>query len=119
MGKTSGQTDGKGAAARHWKMQRLTGAVLAPLMIWFTVSALSLTGAGHAAYEAWLGGFNAALMILLILAMFYHAELGVREVIEDYVHAETVKAAALKAVRLTAFGFGAVSVLAVIKTAVF
>ncbi|MHC8507886.1 MAG: succinate dehydrogenase, hydrophobic membrane anchor protein [Rhodospirillales bacterium] len=115
-GDSSSSGGGARKGARHWLAQRLTGAALVPLTLWFVVSALSLTGADYGAFQAWLGGFgNAALMILLIIAMFYHAELGVREVVEDYVHAATVKTAALVLTRIAAFGFGAAAVFAVIK----
>ncbi|MCU0988211.1 MAG: succinate dehydrogenase, hydrophobic membrane anchor protein, partial [Xanthomonadales bacterium] len=38
--------------------------------------------------------FNAALMILLLVSLFYHAMLGLQVVIEDYVH-QAVMAMAL------------------------
>lgn len=116
MSSDSSSSGGARKGARHWLAQRLTGAALVPLTLWFVISALSLTGADYGTFQAWLGGFgNTALMILLIIAIFYHAELGVREVVEDYVHAETVKTAVLVITRIAAFGFGAAAVFAVIK----
>ena len=38
-----------------------------------------------------------ALLVLLIAATFWHAQLGVQVVVEDYVHNEAVKLAALLA----------------------
>ena len=63
----------------HWWMQRVTAVALVPLALWFTVSVVSVVGANHATATAWLQGpVNAALMLALIIAVFYHAHLGVR-----------------------------------------
>lgn len=129
MGKTGGEmrsalgrARGLGAAgggAAHWLAQRMTAVALVPLTLWFVVSALSLSGADYWAFQEWLSAFgNSVLMILLIAVMFYHTDLGVRTVIEDYVHAEAARVIALAAARFTAVVMGAASALAVVKTAV-
>lgn len=118
LGRVRGLGAARGGAA-HWWAQRLTAVALVPLTLWFVVSALSLAGADYPVFQEWLGTFgNAVLMILLIITMFYHAELGVRTVIEDYVHAEAAKITTLIAARFIFVIMGAASVLAVVKVAV-
>ena len=53
-------------------------------------------------------------MILLITATFYHAALGLQVVVEDYVHNEGVKIAALIAVKGLAIILGLTAVLSVL-----
>ena len=46
--------------------------------------------------RAWIGSpLPAVLIISLLIAMFYHAQLGLQVVIEDYIHAEGPKLAVL------------------------
>lgn len=100
----------------HWWAQRLTALALIPLTIWFVASLVSLAGADHAAMAAWMGNpVSAGLMILLVVATFYHAALGLQVVIEDYVHGEGAKMAALIAVKGLCVVLGLTAVLAVLS----
>ncbi len=102
----------------HWWQQRLTSIALIPLTIWFVAAIVSLTGAGHAEVAAWIGApVPAALMILLIVVTFHHAQLGLQVVIEDYVHSEGMKFAAIILVKFAAAILGLLSVVAVLKIA--
>jgi succinate dehydrogenase / fumarate reductase, membrane anchor subunit len=72
---------------QHWWMQRLTSVALVPLSIWFAVSLLSLPSLDHTTVSAWMGQSGTALLlILLVLVVTWHSQLGMRVVIEDYVH---------------------------------
>ena len=100
----------------HWWAQRLTALALIPLTIWFVASLVSLAGADHAAMAAWMGNpVSAGLMILLVIATFYHAALGLQVVIEDYVHGEGAKMAALIVVKGLCVVLGLTAVLAVLS----
>ena len=88
---------------------------LIPLTIWFVASVISLAGADHAAVSAWLGNPVAAgMMILLVVATFYHGLLGVQAVIEDYVHNEAAKFALLIGLKGLHIVLGLAGVLAVL-----
>ncbi|MBS0213963.1 MAG: succinate dehydrogenase, hydrophobic membrane anchor protein [Proteobacteria bacterium] len=72
---------------RHWWMQRVTAVALALLLPWFAWLALSMLGAGQDDWRAVLANPRYALpLLMLVLAMFWHAKLGMQVVIEDYVH---------------------------------
>ena len=95
--------------ARHWLLERVTSVALVPLTLWFIVSAVGLSGAGYEEVRAWLSGpFNTTAMLLFILALFWHAQLGVQVIIEDYVHHETTKLVSLMLVNFAAIIAGAV-----------
>jgi succinate dehydrogenase / fumarate reductase, membrane anchor subunit len=72
---------------QHWWVQRLTAIALALLTPWFLWLVFSLLHAEVATVRATLGTpFNATLLLAFVIALFWHARLGVQVVIEDYVH---------------------------------
>ena len=69
----------------HWWAQRLTAIALIPLVVWFAVSLVMLSGADYATVRAWIG--SPLVMVLLILVIgigLHHGQLGVQVVLEDY-----------------------------------
>ena len=55
--------------------------------------------------------------MLLLIAVFYHAALGLQVVIEDYVHAEWLKLSTLVAMRLICIAFAVAGIFAVLRIA--
>jgi succinate dehydrogenase / fumarate reductase membrane anchor subunit len=71
----------------HWWAQRVSAVALLFLVPWFVVTAVSLIGADHANARAFLAEpLNATLMLAFVLAVMWHARLGLQVVIEDYIH---------------------------------
>ena len=102
----------------HWWAQRLTALALIPLVIWFVVSMIIVTGADHAAAVEFISSpINAVLLILLIVATFHHGQLGLQVVIEDYVHGERAKVISLVLNLFVAIFFGGSSIIAILKVA--
>jgi succinate dehydrogenase / fumarate reductase membrane anchor subunit len=117
-----GRARGLGAARAgvgHWMRQRLTAIANVVLVLWFVFSAIALTGAGYAEVRTWLASpVSASLMILLIISTFYHARLGLQVVVEDYVHREGAKVAALAAIPLVVFALAVTCIVAVLKVSI-
>ncbi len=114
-----GRVRGLGSAksgSHHWWHQRLSAIALIPLALWFATTILGHLGDSHAEIVSWIGSpFVTVLLIGLVLSVFYHAALGLQVVIEDYVHAEFTKVAALIVMKL-ALAFGALlGVVAILK----
>jgi succinate dehydrogenase / fumarate reductase membrane anchor subunit len=90
-----GRVRGLGAAhagAHHWWLQRLTALALVPLTLWFIASAIHVSGFTRDQTREWLSGtIPLSLMLLLVVISFYHLQLGLQVVIEDYVHANGPK----------------------------
>jgi succinate dehydrogenase / fumarate reductase membrane anchor subunit len=116
-----GRVLGQGAArngVRHWWQQRLTSIALVPLTVWFVVSLLSLPSFGHAALVAWMSqSCTALLLILLVLIATWHSQLGVRVVVEDYVHDAGVRTLTLVVIGFAHVLLASAGVFAVLKVA--
>ncbi len=107
-----------GEGAAHWWAQRLTAVALVPLLLWFAASVCAMTGAGHQEVRAWIADpVVAILLILMTVAGFHHAQLGVQVVIEDYVHAEWLKIASIVMAKFAAFALGVAAVFSVARIA--
>jgi succinate dehydrogenase / fumarate reductase membrane anchor subunit len=116
-----GRAIGLGSAKEgvtHWWRQRVSALALVPLTLWFVIAVIGLAGTDHAAFVTWVRSpMPAVFLILLLVATFYHTALGLQVVIEDYVHGEVTRLAALLAVRLLCILFAVRGILAVLKMA--
>lgn len=85
----------------HWWLQRVTAVALIPLTYWL-LQLLDLSmNAPYQETREWLASpLNTVAVIAWILAVFYHAALGLQVVIEDYVSAEGVKIVSIWAVNI-------------------
>lgn len=101
----------------HWWALRVSSVALVPLTLWFVASIIAHAGDDHAAFLDWLKSpVSSTAMVLLIVATFHHAALGLQVVIEDYLHSN-VKFAALILLRLGAIGFAVLGILATLRIA--
>jgi succinate dehydrogenase / fumarate reductase membrane anchor subunit len=80
----------------HFWHQRVTAVANVFLVTAFVVILVSLLGRSHAAVIQILGSpFVAIVMLLMVGSVVYHMKLGMQVVIEDYVHDEKWKLAAV------------------------
>jgi succinate dehydrogenase / fumarate reductase membrane anchor subunit len=106
------------SGTQHFWWQRLTGIALIPLTIWMVVALIYVAGANFEEARSFVASpLVTVLLLCLIVALFYHAQLGMQVVIEDYLHAEWMKLAALLAVKFLAVILGLLSALAVLRIA--
>ncbi len=106
------------SGTHHWILQRVTALVLVPLSIWF---AYTLTGLVVSAKDAtdlaiWLGNpVHAIALSGLLIALFWHATLGLQVVIEDYIHCNATKFTLLLVSKIICYGAALLGVLSVVK----
>lgn len=116
-----GRVVGLGSArsgVHHWWLQRLTSIALVPLSIWFTVSVLSLPALDRVTVINWMAqSWTALLLILLLLTAAWHSQLGVRVIVEDYVHGTGAKTLTLVIVAFLHALLAVAGVFAVLKVA--
>ena len=79
-------------ATRKWIMQRASALIIAPLIVWFLLSLISLSTED---YNSVINFFSkplfVSLTIILLIAGFFHAKIGLSEIFEDYIHDEKIK----------------------------
>jgi succinate dehydrogenase / fumarate reductase membrane anchor subunit len=100
----------------HWWAQRLTAIALIPLVVWFAISLVMMSGADYDVVRAWVG--SPVVMVLLILTItigLHHGQLGIQVVIEDYVNSDGWKLALIVSVRFIAVFFGLAAVVAILR----
>ena len=108
---------GAGSAAetiRRWWYQRLSAVALLPLSLWFIYDLSTLASLEYAVVREWLATPSSVILfILLIPTLFYHAQSGMHEVIEDYVASERQQTLAVILVKFLAMLCALASMLAV------
>jgi succinate dehydrogenase / fumarate reductase, membrane anchor subunit len=117
-----GRARGLGSAKTgvgHFIGQRVSAAALVLLVSWGVWSAFFLARNGdYESARAWLASpVNAALLALATAAAFYHMQLGMRVIIEDYIHRPTTKVALLIANLFVCYGGAALTIVCLLKVA--
>jgi len=102
----------------HFIVQRLTALALIPLACWFLYFVVGLMHADYlTASDAVAKPWNAMLLIAFLVAMFWHAQLGIQVIIEDYVHSHGLALTAQIAVYFICILGALASVFAVVRIA--
>ncbi|MGH6972231.1 MAG: succinate dehydrogenase, hydrophobic membrane anchor protein [Caulobacteraceae bacterium] len=102
----------------HFLVQRVTAVALIVLVIWGAASVVEISRGDYLDATAFLRfPVNAALACLLAIAAFWHMQVGMRVIVEDYFQKAGTKAALLVLnVFLTWLG-GAITILSILKVA--
>jgi len=116
-----GRAIGLGSAkegVEHWWAQRVSAVALIVLGLWFVATVISLAGADRVTVVHHLRHpLPAILTILTLIAVFYHAALGLQVVIEDYVPTEWLKLSTLVLMRLISIALAVAGIFAVLRIA--
>jgi succinate dehydrogenase / fumarate reductase, membrane anchor subunit len=98
-----------------WR-QRLTAVAMALLIIPVLVIVMMLLGRNQAGAAQILGSLPIAVILLLfIVASTWHMKIGMQVVIEDYVHSEKLKLAAIMANNFFSVAVALASIYAILK----
>lgn len=102
----------------HFVVQRITAVALVFLSIYVIGLVVSLIGGDYAAVRAAVASpLNAVLLVAFLIASFWHAQLGLQVIIEDYVHTPVLAVTSQLVVIFVCVLAALASVLAVIRIA--
>jgi succinate dehydrogenase / fumarate reductase, membrane anchor subunit len=106
-----------GHGTRPFIAQRVTSMALLVLAPWFAISAaLSMSDTGYVAAIDFLSQpLNGVGVILFAVAALYHMQIGMQEIVEDYIHKPFTKAALLVINTLLCIAVGAGAIYAVLN----
>lgn len=120
MRSSLGRAAGLGSAregVNQWWAERIAAVALIPLTLWLAASLIRLTGSDYASVLSWLQSpWVTLLLVLLLISLFSHLALGLRVIIEDYIHSGA-KFAALLIVCFTCFSLCIAGILATLRIA--
>jgi succinate dehydrogenase / fumarate reductase membrane anchor subunit len=107
-----------GGGTGHWWAQRLTAIALVPLTLWFAWTVLSLVGQDAFVARARLAEpVTGMLLVAYIVAVFWHTQLGLQVIIEDYIHSHWLEVTLQVLVKFAAAAGALLATLAVIRIA--
>ncbi len=102
----------------HFIVQRLTALALVPLTLWAIALSLVLVRADYAHARAILHHhFAAVWLTAFVVAVFWHAQIGLQVVIEDYVHTRWLEILAQIAVKFFCVIGALTAVFAIVRVA--
>ncbi len=112
---------GLGAAkqgSHHWWSQRISSVALTFLAPWFLLSLINLGDVGYASFTSWIASpINSVLLSLLIVALSYHAQLGMQVVVEDYIANKVVRMITSLIINSALLLLAVIGVLAILRIA--
>ena len=115
LGKVLGLGTAK-EGTEHWWAQRISAVALFFLGLWFVGSLSGFDSFAHDVVVAFIAEpLNGALLALFCMTVAYHSHLGLQVVIEDYVHAASLKIFALVASRFFHVLVAVLSVYSVLR----
>lgn len=100
----------------HWWLQRVTAVALVPLSFWFLTLMYKVFSVPYAEFVEWLSvPLNTVCVAAWVMAVCYHAALGLQVVIEDYVSTEWLKISAVWAVKLFSIFLALTAFIAILR----
>jgi succinate dehydrogenase / fumarate reductase, membrane anchor subunit len=118
-----GRVRGLGSAkegVHHWWWQRISAIALIPLSLWFVAEVVFLTDVDRATAIQWLGSpVTLGLMSLFLVALVYHAVLGLQVVVEDYIHAKPAKLILLLFIQFAGFALATAGIVAMLLITIY
>ena len=98
--------------------ERVSSVALVLLTIWLVWVALAVARGGYAEARAILASpVHAAIAVLTVVVGLYHAMIGMRVIVEDYIEKPLTKAALLMLNAFVGWGAAAVATVSVLKIA--
>lgn len=107
-----------GSGAETWLNERISAIASLPLVFWLIWAVVRMPSWDYSTFVYWLATpINAILMILSVISIFWHAALGSRVIVEDYIHNEAFKFVKLIGIKLFFTAAAIACVFSILKIA--
>ena len=104
--------------AGEWTAERLSSLILVPLTLWGLWTGYALSGAGYDAALDWFRApVNASLLAVTLLVSVWHMQMGLKVIVDDYIHKPGSRGALLGLIGLVCLGVAAAGVFFIVRLA--
>lgn len=104
--------------AGEWTAERLSSLILVPLTLWGLWSGWTMSGAGYDGALAWFRSpVNAILLAVTLLVSVWHMWMGLKVIVDDYIHRPSSRTTLLAAIGLLCVLLAAASVFFIVRLA--
>ena len=104
--------------AGEWTAERLSSAILVPLTLWGLWSGFVLSGGGYDGALAWFRSpVNAVLLAVTLLVSVWHMQMGLKVIVDDYIHKPGSRGALLGLIGLLCVLIAAAGVFFIVRLA--
>ena len=104
--------------AGEWSAERLSSAILVPLTLWGLWTGYTLSGAGYDAALDWFRTpVNAALLAVTLVVSVWHMQMGLKVIVDDYIHKPGSRGALLGLIGLLCVLIAAAGVFFIVRLA--
>ena len=103
-------------ATKKWIFLKISGSLLIPLMLWFTLNLISIYDQGYNEVMIFFTGSSSKFLFsVFIIDAYFFSALSISEVFEDYIKDEKIKNAANKGLNFFAITIPLITIIAVFK----
>ena len=99
-------------ATKKWIFLKISGAVLIPLMMWFTLNLIAIYDQGYSEVIIFFtNSFSKFLFSLFIINAYFFSALSISEVFEDYIQNDKIKNVANKLLYASAVAIPIITII--------
>jgi succinate dehydrogenase / fumarate reductase membrane anchor subunit len=104
--------------AGEWMAERLSSLILVPLTLWGLWSVTQLAGGGYDGALIWFQSpVNAVLLAVTLLASLWHMNMGLKVIVDDYLHKPSTRGTVLVLIALVCLALAFASVFLIVRLA--
>ena len=103
-------------ATKKWIFLKVSGGLLIPLMLWFTLNLIAIYDKGYLdVINFFTNSSSKFLFSLFIIDAYFFSALSISEVFEDYIHNEQIKNVANKLLYISAVVIPLITIILISK----
>ena len=99
-------------ATKKWIFLKISGALLIPLMLWFTLNLISIYDQGYNEVMIFFTSSSSKFLFsVFIIDAYFFSALSISEVFEDYIHNDKIKNVANKLLYVSAVAIPIITII--------